>query len=27
VDFVLHRLPTIIEKLRANAPVLTGAAF
>ena len=27
VDYVLERLPGMIEKLRANAPVLTGAAF
>jgi len=27
VDYVLRRLPSIIEKLRANAPALTSAAF
>jgi cysteine desulfurase len=27
VDYLLQRLPAIIEKLRANAPALTGAAF
>jgi cysteine desulfurase len=27
VDYVLQRLPAIIEKLRANAPALTSAAY
>jgi len=27
VDYLLHRLPAIVEKLRANAPVLTNASF
>ena len=27
VDYVLHRLPPVIEKLRANAPVLANTTF